>query len=204
MSCLRLALLVLTLTCGLAAGAGAAQPADTQGPSAAPGHAAGTPDAPAPLEPGDAFGVEVTLPERPIVYLQGQTKWDNALATLMDAFKTLGDSMDKQGMTANGAPMAIFTEIDDAGFKFHAAAPLSEAPSDPLQGDIAIGRAPAGKALKFVHRGSYHAMDSTYEAITNHLDAKGLEARDVIVEEYASGPLRAGDDLVINVFVPVK
>ena len=25
-----------------------------------------------------------------------------------------------------------------------------------------------------------------------------------LVEEYASGPLRAGDDLVINVFVPVK
>ena len=34
---------------------------------------------------------------------------------------------------------------------------------------------PEGKALKFVHRGSYDNMDNTYEAITNHLDDKKLE-----------------------------
>ena len=68
-----------------------------------------------------------------------------------------------------------------------------------------VGQAPAGKALKFVHRGAYDAMDSTYEAITNYLDDKGLEAKDLFIEEYASDPVTtAQDKLVVNVFVPVK
>ncbi len=48
-------------------------------------------------------------------------------------------------------------------------------------------------------------MDSTYEAITNHLDEKQLDAKDLFIEEYAD---RSGDDepdkLVVNVYVPVK
>jgi len=31
-----------------------------------------------------------------------------------------------------------------------------------------MGKIAEGKALKFVHRGSYDNMDNTYEAITNH------------------------------------
>ena len=74
-----------------------------------------------------------------------------------------------------------------------------------MKGDIAIGQAPSGKALKFVHRGSYDAMDSTYEAIANYLDDKHLEAKDAFIEEYASDPVKANaDNLVVNVFVPVK
>jgi hypothetical protein len=57
-----------------------------------------------------------------------------------------------------------------------------------------------GRALKFIHRGSYDAMDSTYEAITNHLDEKRLEARDLFVEYYVTDPLTTPEDnLVIEV-----
>ena len=101
--------------------------------------------------------------------------------------------------------MSIYTQTDDAGFDFEAALPVAEAPKNPPKGDIAVGQAPSGKALKFVHRGSYDAMDATYEAITNYLDEKQLEAKDAFVEEYVSDPLTtAADKLVINVFVPVK
>ena len=83
--------------------------------------------------------------------------------------------------------------------------PVAQAPKDPPKGDIAVGQAPSGKALKFVHRGSYDAMDSTYEAITNYLDDKRLEAKDLFIEEYASDPVTTSPDkLVVNVFVPVK
>ena len=49
---------------------------------------------------------------------------------------------------------------------------------------MSMGKTPDGKALKFVHRGSYDNMDNTYEAITNHLDDKKLEAKDTFIEEY--------------------
>ena len=101
--------------------------------------------------------------------------------------------------------MTIYTETDDAGFSFEAALPIAQAPKDPPKGDIAVGPAPAGKALKFVHRGSYDAMDTTYEAITNYLDDKQLEAKDLFIEEYATDPVKTEPGkLVVNVFVPVK
>jgi effector-binding domain-containing protein len=48
-------------------------------------------------------------------------------------------------------------------------------------------------------------MDTTYEAITNYLDDKQLEAKDLFIEEYATDPLKTEPGkLVVNVFVPVK
>jgi effector-binding domain-containing protein len=147
----------------------------------------------------------VTLPERTIVYLKGHTNWDAAFEALVDAFKSLNEYLDKQGIKPNGPAMTIYTQTDDTGFSFEAAIPVAETPKNPPKGDIAVGQAPSGKALKFVHRGSYDAMDSTYEAITNYLDDKQLEAKELFIEEYASDPVTTSPDrLVVNVFVPVK
>jgi effector-binding domain-containing protein len=160
---------------------------------------------PSPLQPGDVFGEQVTLPQRTIIYLKGHANWDAAFDTLVDSFKSLNEYLDKQGIKPNGAAMTIYTQTDDTGFSFEAAMPVAFAPVNPPKGDIAVGQAPSGKALKFVHRGSYDAMDSTYEAITNYLDDKGLDAKDLFIEEYATDPVKtAPDKMVVNVFVPVK
>ncbi|MGC2640839.1 MAG: GyrI-like domain-containing protein, partial [Pseudolabrys sp.] len=163
------------------------------------------PAAPSPLQPGDAFGEQVTLPQRTIVYIKGYSKWDSAFDTLVDAFKSLHEYLNKQDVKPAGPAITIYTQTDDAGFSFQAALPIEQAPKDPPKGDIAVGQAPSGRALKFVHRGSYDAMDSTYEAITNYLDDKQLEAKDLFIEEYATDPVKTPPDkLVVNVFVPVK
>src|SRR5215211_9394983 len=96
---------------------------------------------------------------------------------------------ERQGLKPDGPAMTIYTSTDDTGFSFQAAIPLAEEPQNPPRGDIAIGKSPAGHALKFVHHGSYDSMDTTYEAITNYLDEKRLEAKDLFIEEYASDPV---------------
>ena len=160
---------------------------------------------PSPLQPGDAFGETVTLPERTVVSIKGRSNWDNAFETLVDAFKSLNEYLAKAGLKPNGSFLTIYTETDDTGFSFLAAAPIAKAPANLPKGDIAVGQAPAGKALKFVHRGSYDAMDSTYEAITNYLDEKQLDAKDLFIEEYTTDPVKSDPNkLVINVYVPVK
>ena len=113
--------------------------------------------------------------------------------------------MDKAGIKATGAPITIYTATDDTSFSFQAAFPIAEAPKDAPKGDIAIGKSPTGKALKFVHRGSYDSMDTTYEAITNFLDDKQLDAKDLFIEEYQTDPVTTPEDkLVIDVYVPVR
>jgi effector-binding domain-containing protein len=218
MSCIRLAarmLVVLALVAGQGRAAtlativaqGANRPAEPKPAERMPPIAPPMigPATPSPLQPGDAFGEPVMLPERTIIYLKGHTNWDAAFDTLIDAFKSLNEYLDKQGIKPNGPAMTIYTQTDDTGFSFEAALPLAQAPGNPPKGDISVGPSPSGKALKFVHRGSYDAMDSSYEAITNYLDDKGLEAKDLFIEEYVSDPGKTDPDkLVINVFVPLK
>ena len=171
-------------------------PAAAQAPPAA---------APPAATSDDPFGEEVTLVEKTIVYIAGSGMWDSAFETISYSFKTVNGAMAKLGLKANGAPMTIYTATDDTGFQFQAAVPVAQAPTMPAGSEIVVGKSPAGKALKFVHRGSYDAMDTTYEAITNYLDEKQLEARDLFVEQYMKDPVTTPeDDLVIEVYVPLK
>ncbi len=198
--------LAATVACALAlaAATGAAraqQPAEPMPPIAP---SAGL-SSPLPLQPGDAFGEEVTLPERTVVSIEGHTTWDKAFDTLVATFKSLQDYLGKQGITPNGPAITIYTETNDIGFGFRAALPIAEPPKEPPKDNIKVGASPSGKALKFVHRGSYDTMDTSYEAITNYLDDKRLEAKDLFIEEYATDPVTSNPDkLIVNIFVPVK
>lgn len=153
----------------------------------------------------DPFGQEVTLEPKTIVYLAGTATWDSAFDTLVESLKTVYAYLDKAGIKPAGPAMTIYTSTDDAGFQFQAAVPVAEAPTDLPKDKLAAGKSPEGKVLKFVHRGTYDAMDTTYEAITNYLDDKGLDAKDLFIEEYVTDPVKTAEDkLVVNVFVPIK
>ncbi|MBW7965608.1 GyrI-like domain-containing protein [Bradyrhizobium sp. BR 10261] len=191
--------------------AASASPAPAASPSpaasASPSPAGPPPAAaatPAPVQTADPFGQETTLEPKKVVMIKGTANWDSAFDTLVDAFKALNAVLDKQGIKHAGNAMIVYTSTDDTGFTFFAEIPVDQDPKN-LPKDMSIGKSPDGKALKFVHRGSYDNMDNTYEAITNHLDDKKLEAKDTFIEEYLTDPLKTAEDkLVINVFVPLK
>ena len=189
----------------------AATPAPAASPSPAPGAPpaaaetpATTPPAAAPVQTADPFGEQIALEPKTVVVLKGNANWDSAFDALIDSFKSLSGLLDKQGIKRSGNPMIVYTSTDDTGFTYLAEIPVEQDPKN-LTKDMSMGKSPDGKALKFVHRGSYDNMDNTYEAITNHLDDKKLEAKDTFIEEYITDPLKtAEDNLVINVYVPLK
>jgi effector-binding domain-containing protein len=197
-------------TCLLSAGVQSAAAQDAQPPAAAqPEGGAG---APAPIAPegiatkaGDPFGEEVTLAAKPIVFVKGSGTWDQAFTIISGALKTVEAYVAKAGLKVDGPPMTIFTATDDKGFDYQAAIPLAEPPKEPPSGEIQSGQSPDGRALKFVHRGSYDSLDDTYEAITNYLDAKRLESRNILIEQYVTDPTSTDEkDLVVEVLVLVK
>jgi effector-binding domain-containing protein len=189
----------------------AASPAPVASPSAAPATPpaaaetpATTPPAAAPVQTADPFGEQITLEPRSVVIAKGNANWDSAFDTLIESFKSLSALLDKQGIKRAGNPMIVYTSTDDTGFTYLAEIPVGQDPKN-LTKDMSMGKSPDGKALKFVHRGSYDNMDNTYEAITNHLDDKKLEAKDTFIEEYITDPLKTAEDkLIINVYVPLK
>jgi len=183
-------------------------PAPSANPTAAPPAAAATPakppPSPAPVQTADPFGEEITLTPKMVVAIKGSANWDSAFDTLVESLKSLSALLDKQGIKPSGNSMIVYTSTDDTGFTFLAEIPVEQDPKN-LTKAMSMGKSPDGKALKFVHRGSYDNMDNTYEAITNHLDDKKLEAKDTFIEEYITDPLKTAEDkLVINVYVPLK
>ncbi len=171
-----------------------------------------TPPAPAAASPADKsassaepFAEDTTLTAKTIVYVKGNGVWDSAFDTISASFKKLKAYIDKEGLKTDGPPMTIFTQTDDTGFQFQAAVPIVEPPKTPPRGDIAIGQSPEGHALKFVHHGSYEELDNTYEAITNYLDEKRLEAKDLFIEQYETDPVTAdAKKLTVDVLVLLK
>jgi effector-binding domain-containing protein len=181
-------------------------PAETKSPADTPA-AAQTPTPPpppAPVQTADPFGEQFSLEPKKVVVMKGTASWDAAFDTLIDSFKALSALLDKQAIKRTGNMMIVYTSTDDTGFTFLAQIPVEQDVKSLGKG-MSMGTSPEGKALKFVHRGSYDNMDNTYEAITNHLDEKKLEAKDTFVEEYITDPLKTAEDkLVINVYVPLK
>jgi len=156
-------------------------------------------------QPIDPFGQEVTLAEQPIVYTAGTGEWDTALETLTEAFKSVKQFLDKAGLKAAGPPMTIYTAMDDVSFNFQAAIPVQAPPSKAPTGEILAGTSPAGKALKFVHRGSFEAMTQTYDTISHHVEEKQISTQELLIEEYITDLLTApADKLVVNIFVPLN
>jgi effector-binding domain-containing protein len=174
-----------------------ASPAPAASPSAPATGAPAAESSPAPaVQTSDPFGEPITLPTKKVVVAKGNANWDSAFDTLIDSFKALTALLDKQAIKPSGNLMI--------GFTFLAEVPVDQEPKN-LAKNMSMGQSPEGKALKFVHRGSYDNMDNTYEAITNHLDDKKLEAKDTFIEEYITDPLKTAEDkLVINVYVPLK
>lgn len=148
----------------------------------------------------------IDVDARPAVVLKGQGKWEDAAKTLSEALKKLGDAVAKAGLTANGRPIAVFTKTDDAGFSFEAMAPLAAAPEGKakLPEGVEVGASPAGKALKFQHRGAYDEIDATYEAIAAYLDEKGLDTKDLIIEEYLSDFKSDDASVDVDIYVFLK
>lgn len=192
-------LLTLAVLCALLSGPVLAQ---TQAPATPPPAPEAQVQAPAAL-PGDPFGDEVTLPNRQMLALKGTTAWDEAFDTLKEAFKTASAALPKLGLTQVGPPVVVYLRADDAGFDYEAGIPVAPVTGDLPKGDLAVRALPSGRALRFTHRGSYDNMDATYEALTNLLDDRRLEVRDLYVEEYVADPQTTEEEklhIVVYVF----
>jgi effector-binding domain-containing protein len=157
--------------------------------------------------PANATTEMVVVAARPMVMISGRSSYEDAFKSIKLSLETVKAAMAKAGLKPSGHPITIFSEPDKQGFKYKAGIPIAAKPTGQLDlgPDLSIGDTPAGKAIKFQHRGAYDDIDSTYDVITAYLDAKGLQANNPYIEEYVSD-LTTPDDpnLQVDIYVFVK
>jgi effector-binding domain-containing protein len=166
------------------------------------------PGAPAEAAPAESIASQASeIESRPVLVLRGKGAWADGLKTLSEAIDKVVAAAAKTNAEVTGRPLVAFTETDDNGFRFEAMLPVAKAPAGKakLEDGVEVGASPGGKALKFQHRGPYDEIDTTYEAITAFLDEKGLDTKNLFVEEYLTD-LKTGEDegLEVDIYVFLK
>ena len=175
-------------------------------PGAAPPAPSDTDSKPPPGVPNDSSAVTLDLKARRVAYASASAEWADGFKTVMGEIAKVNAAIKKAGLTPAGHPFALFLATDDKSFQFEAMVPLDGSPEvKDLSDGIKIGELPAGKAIKFLHRGSYDDIDSTYDLITAFLDEKGLESQNRFIEEYLTDTTEPDDaNLEADIYVFIK
>ena len=160
-----------------------------------------------PATPGSATMETIQVPARPIVYVAGQSSYEDAFQSIKASLAKVKAAMDKAGLKPVGHPITIFVDTDEKGFKYKAAIPIAAKPDGKTDlGDgVGFGDSPSGSGLKFRHRGPFDEIDSTYDLIVAYLDEKGLQIDPPYIEEYLTD-LTTPDDpkLAVDIYTFIK
>ena len=184
-------------------------PPPSQGKPLAPGGTPHTdeiePNA-TPAKPGTATTETIDVPARPIVFVAGKSSYDDAFKSIKASLATVKAAMEKAGLKPTGHALTIFTDTDEKGFSYQSAIPIAAAPDKKDFGNgVVAGQSPAGSGLKFVHRGPFDEIDSTYDLIVAYLDEKGLQIQPPYIEEYLSDPTTPDDpNLEVDIYILLK
>ncbi|MGH6841417.1 MAG: GyrI-like domain-containing protein [Methylocella sp.] len=172
----------------------------------APSTPADTGSKPPPGVPSDASAVTLELTSRPVAFKSASAEWADGFKSVQGEIAKVDAAIKKEGLAPAGHPFALFLATDDKSFQFEAMVPLAEKPEvKDLSDGVKIGESPSGKAMKFLHRGAYDDIDSTYDLITAFLDEKGLESQNRFIEEYLTGTTEPDDaNLEADIYVFLK
>ncbi len=165
-----------------------------------------TGSSPPPGVPDDASAVTLELTSRPVAFTSASAEWANGFKSVVGEIAKIDAAIKKAGLIPAGHPFAVFLATDDKGFQFEAMVPLAAKPEGKdLSDGVKIGEFPSGKAIKFLHRGAYDDIDSTYDLITAFLDEKGLESQNRFLEEYLTDTTEPDDaSLEADIYVFLK
>ncbi len=146
------------------------------------------------------------VPAKDILYVSDATTKDpEAISKAIGgAYQEIMLNINKNGLSATGAPIAITSFWDERGYAFDAAIPVNKT-DIPLGGRVKAGKTYAGKAVVGVHTGPYPTMTKTYEKLETYLAVRGWKHKDRYYEEYLNSPAKTPPEkLMTKVYFPVE
>ena len=158
---------------------------------------------------------EVEVPAVLAAQMPGESTPDPAAISgaMHGAFEKLGAFLQQHKLRPSGPPRAIYTSYGPQGIGFVVAMPIAARPAAAIKdGPGFVESIPAGKAMRFTHRGPYADLMKTYGRVTEFLKAKGLMKSEAdwarympMWEEYLNDPHTTPEaKLVTYIYLPVR
>jgi effector-binding domain-containing protein len=139
------------------------------------------------VEPADILYVRSTAAEEHV-------NLDSSLAV---AYREITSFMAANGIEMAAQPMAIMRIHEPQGFEVDAAIPVTRGDVEP-GARVLVGKSPAGRALRVIHRGPYDRMAPKYEQVEAWMAAHGLPDGQVSWEQYISDPRETPAEALIT------
>lgn len=118
--------------------------------------------------------MEVIVPPTLVVQVEGVTCSPTEIESAMStAFKKLYTTLWAEHLVQAGPPRAIYTSWGPSEVRFTLAIPIERAPGEPIESGVTVTTLPERTALRFIHRGPYRDIRSTYERIETWLRERG-------------------------------
>lgn len=129
---------------------------------------------------------------------------ESAKAALTAAFARIDTFIKASGIVAQSAPLSITTSYDENSWKFDAAIPVDRNDVQAT-GDIKSGSTYSGKAVQFMHQGSYDKLAGTAHKAQIWIVIQGYKPKDRMIEEYLRGPVDTPpEQLQTRLVIPVE
>ncbi len=138
------------------------------------------------------------------VSASGNTNEDLS-AVLAEAYGQVTSFMMTNGITFGGQPMAITRNWENSVWEFDAAIPVDIQSLEGETGDIQLGQTYAGKAVRYVQKGSYDQGEASYALMDAYIKEHELEVNGNPWEVYVNDPTTVPEsEILTHIYYPIK
>jgi len=126
-------------------------------------------------------------------------------AVLAAAYGELTQFMSENGIDSVGMPLAITRSWENSVWQFDAAIPVDLSSIEGETGNIQLGKTYAGKAIKYIQKGSYDQGEASYALIDAYIVENELSRNGNTWEVYANDPKTVSESEILTyIYQPIK
>lgn len=138
------------------------------------------------------------------VSTSGNTNEDMSLV-IGEAYAKITDFMNENDISFGGMPMAITRSWEDSVWEFDAAIPVDLTSIEGETGEIQLGQTYAGKAVKYIQKGSYDQGEASYALMDAYIEENELVRSGNPWEVYANDPASVPESEILTlIYQPIN
>ncbi len=151
------------------------------------------------------FSIE-TVDAQNVLYISAAGNTNDDMSVVMgEAYAKVTGFMAANGINFGGMPMAITRRWENSVWEFDAAIPVDLTSIEGDTGEIQLGQTYAGKAVKYIQKGSYDLAEASYALLDAYLAESELERNGNPWEVYANDPETVSEaEILTYIYQPIK